>query len=153
MTRSTARGARRSTYHVGPGPCYTPQEVSPLRKTLMALGFCLLLDISGPIWPRVAEATPPPAPAQAGANEQAVSALVKDYRAVRKVALALTVIGFLVAITRLGISEFPAERHRAESLAALMAVLFVLVAGDRTIVRGVSEWFNISPTSLPPFWR
>jgi divalent metal cation (Fe/Co/Zn/Cd) transporter len=78
---------------------------------------------------------------------------VKDYRAVRNVALALTVIGFLLALAKLGTSEFPSERSRAQSLAAYMAVLFVLVAGDRIIVNGVADWFNISPASLPPFWR
>lgn len=120
-----------------------------MRKTLLATVLCfLLLDIAGPSWPRVAQAAEA-APSQPSAEE----ALVQDYRAVRKVALALTVLGFLLGMIRLGMSEFPAERHRAESLVAMTAVLFVLVAGDRMIARGVSEWFSIQPASLPPFWR
>ena len=120
-----------------------------MRKTLLATFLCfLLLDIARPIWPRdveAAEAQPTQPPAE--------EALVKDYRAVRKVALALTVLGFLFGLIRLGMSEFPAERSRAESLVAMTAVMFVLVAGDRMIARGISEWFNIQPASLPPFWR
>lgn len=123
-----------------------------MRRTLLTTFLCvLLLDIAGPSWPRVVEA----ADVQPGNQEPppAEAALVRDYRAVRKVALALTVLGFLLGLIRLGMSEFPAELHRAESLVALTTILFVLVAGDRMIARGISEWFNIPSSSLPPFWR
>lgn len=123
-----------------------------MRRTLLTTFLCfILLDIFGPSWPRSAEA----ADVKPGNQEvpPTETALVRDYRAVRKVALALTVLGFLFGLIRLGMSEFPAERHRAESLVAMTAVIFVLVAGDRLIARGISEWFNLSPASLPPFWR
>jgi hypothetical protein len=118
------------------------------QKFLLAVGFCVVLAASGFSWPRSAQAA-----AEQPAGDPAVANLVDDYQAVRKVALALAVIGFVVAMTRLGISEFPAERHRAESLAVLTALLFVLLIGDRMIAHGVSEWFGLSASSLPPFWR
>jgi hypothetical protein len=111
----------------------------------------LVMDIAGPWWPRGGVAMA--AAADQPADSQAATNLVDDYRAVRKVGLALAVIGFMVAMIRLGMSEFPAERHRAETLAGLTAVVFVLLAVDRMIARGVAEWFNLSASSLPPFWR
>lgn len=81
------------------------------------------------------------------------SEYAQDYQTVRKVGLALAVVGFLLGISRLGMSEFPAERKRAESLIALTAVVFLALAGDRILMRGVASWFSIPIASLPEFWQ
>lgn len=87
------------------------------------------------------------------ATSDPVTAVVSDYQAVRKVALALSVIGFLLGVARLGGSEMPGERHRAEGLVMLTAVIFLLLVGDRMLAQGVAGWFGILQASLPAFWQ
>lgn len=77
---------------------------------------------------------------------------VQDYLAVRKVGLALAALAFLVALGKLGSSENPHERSRAQDTLVLSLVAFVILAGDRMIARGVVEWFGLTPEVLPPFW-
>jgi hypothetical protein len=89
----------------------------------------------------------------AGGASDPVAAVVSDYQAVRKVALALAVIGFLLGVTWLGNSEMPGERHRAQSLVTMTAVIFILLVGDRMIAQGVAGWFGIPTASLPVFWQ
>jgi len=127
----------------------------------------IVMDISGPRWPPLAQVpSEPDAPGDIGrpswppivlsagfADGAAVSALVTDYQAVRKIALALAALGFFLGLARLGMSEYPAERHRAEILVALTAAVFLVLIGDRMIVRGVAAWFNIPGSSLPAFWQ
>jgi len=83
----------------------------------------------------------------------AFAASVSDYQAVRKIALALSVIGFLVALVRMSTSESPSERHRAEGLLTLMIAAFVALIGDRMIVHGIAGWFHLSTSALPAFWQ
>lgn len=82
-----------------------------------------------------------------------ITASVRDYQAVRKVAMALAVIGVLVAVTRLTTSEAPHDRHRAETLLTLTLVAFVFLAADGMIARGVAGWFHFPASVLPVFWQ
>lgn len=88
-----------------------------------------------------------------GGGDPATSEYVRDYQAVRKVGLALAVLGFLLGVGTLGTTEFPAERHRAESLMTLTVIVFVLLAGDRMLARGVATWFSFPTSALPVFWQ
>lgn len=89
----------------------------------------------------------------AGAAADPVAAVIADYQAVRKVAMALAAIGFLLGVARLGTTEMPGERHRAEGLVVLTAFTFLLLAGDRIIAQGVATWFGLPASGLPVFWQ
>lgn len=88
-----------------------------------------------------------------GAEPDPIAAVVSDYQAVRKVAMALSVIGFLLGLTRLGGSDMPGERHRAEGLVMLTATVFLILVGDRMFAQGIASWFGIPTASLPVFWQ
>lgn len=89
-----------------------------------------------------------------GTPSSGMDAVMKDYQMVRKVAMALSVLGCLLGLAQLGTSEAPSERHRAESLLILCATVLVFLAGDRMWVRGIAVgWFGMDPSVLPAFWR
>ena len=111
----------------------------------LALAFWLAFSWPPPV------ALAIPSVENAGADTKAAS--VQDYQAARKVAMALAVMGFLLGISRLATSEFPTERHRAESLVTLTLAAFLLLAADRMIARGIADWFGFSSTALPVFWQ
>lgn len=85
-------------------------------------------------------------------NDHTIVDVINDYQSVRKVGLALAALAFLMALARLGSSENPHERSRAQDTLVLALVVFVILAGDRMIVRGVIEWFGLTTDVLPPFW-
>jgi len=91
--------------------------------------------------------------AAAGPTPSPVDAVVSDYQAVRKVALALTVIGFLLGVARLGGSDDPGERHRAQGLVTLTGIAFLVLVGDRMLVQGIAGWFGLPTSELPVFWQ
>ncbi|MDF2630437.1 MAG: hypothetical protein K0R39_4268 [Symbiobacteriaceae bacterium] len=78
--------------------------------------------------------------------------IIRDYRMVRGVGLALAALAFFVALTRLGSSDMPQEHSRAQGLLIRAAVIFLLLAGDRLLARGVAEWFGFT-SYLPVFWQ
>lgn len=79
--------------------------------------------------------------------------IVQDYRLVRSVGLALAALAFLVALARLGTTEMPHEHARAQGLLIRAAVIFLILAGDRVVARGITAWFGVNPSSLPVFWQ
>ncbi|HEY3366000.1 MAG TPA: hypothetical protein VGK74_13165 [Symbiobacteriaceae bacterium] len=79
--------------------------------------------------------------------------LIQDYRLVRSVGLALAAIAFLVSLARVGATDQPHEHARATDLLIKSAVVFLILAGDRMLAHGVSQWFGLSASSLPAFWQ
>ena len=79
--------------------------------------------------------------------------IIQDYRMVRMVALALATIAFLVALAKLGSSDLPHERSRAQGLLTTALLIFLFLAGDRLLVQGVASWFGVAPSSLPVYWQ
>ena len=78
--------------------------------------------------------------------------IIQDYRLVRGIGLALAALAFFVALTKLGTSELPHEHSRAQGLLIRAAAIFLMLAGDRILVRGMAEWFGLSGY-LPVFWQ
>jgi hypothetical protein len=78
--------------------------------------------------------------------------ILRDYRLVRGVGLALAALAFLVALAKLGTSELPYEHSKAQGLLIRAAVIFLLLAGDRLLARGMAEWFGMT-SHLPVFWQ
>lgn len=78
--------------------------------------------------------------------------IIQDYRLVRGIGLALAALAFFVALAKLGSSELPYEHSRAQGLLIRAAAIFLLLAGDRLLVRGFAEWFGLSGY-LPVFWQ
>lgn len=80
--------------------------------------------------------------------------VMQDYQTVRKIGMALALIGCLIGVTKLATTESPSERHRAQNLLMLCAGVFIFLAGDRMIVRGiVIGWFHLDADVLPAFWQ
>jgi hypothetical protein len=82
-----------------------------------------------------------------------IAEIVKDYGLVRNLGLGLAVVAFLVAVARLGSSEQPHEQAKARSLLVTSLVVFIVLAGDRMVARGIADWFHWSYSSLPAFWQ
>jgi hypothetical protein len=78
--------------------------------------------------------------------------IVQDYHLVRGVGLALAALAFFVALTRLGSGDMPHEHSKAQGLLIRAAVIFLLLAGDRMLARGVAGWFGFN-SYLPVFWQ
>lgn len=79
--------------------------------------------------------------------------IVQDYLMVRSVGLALAVLAFLVAVARMGASELPHERHRAQDLLIKAAFAMVVLTGDKMIAQGLVGWFGYPTSYLPVFWQ
>jgi hypothetical protein len=79
--------------------------------------------------------------------------IIQDYRLVRMVALALATLAFLVAVTKLSTGELPHERSRAQGLLVTSLLVFLFLAGDRILVRGLAEWFGVDTANLPVYWQ
>jgi len=79
--------------------------------------------------------------------------LVQDYHRVRAVGLALAALAFLVGVAKAATCEVPHEKSRAQDLVVKAAVIFVILAGDRLIARGVSGWLGLPRSSLPIIWQ
>ena len=105
-----------------------------------------VLSIAGPIWPPILADL-------AAANQRTVSAVVTDYLALRKIGMALAVIGFLLGLARLGASDGAAERQKAEALITLTLFIFAALAGDRFVAQGLAKWFELPVSALPAFWQ
>ncbi|HYF93431.1 MAG TPA: hypothetical protein VD969_14555 [Symbiobacteriaceae bacterium] len=78
--------------------------------------------------------------------------IIQDYRLVRGVGLALAALAFLVALTKLGSADMPYDHSKAQALLIRAAVLFLMLAGDRILARGVAQWFGFT-SYLPVFWQ
>lgn len=72
---------------------------------------------------------------------------------VRNVGIAMAALAFLVAAARMGSSELPHERSRAQDLLIKAGCAFVLLVGDRMIAHGLIEWFGFPASYLPVFWQ
>jgi hypothetical protein len=78
--------------------------------------------------------------------------IVRDYQVVRNMGLALAALAFFVGLTKLG-TDSPYEHTKAQGLLIRAAAVFLLLAGDRMLIRGVAQWFGLSTASLPVFWQ
>jgi len=78
--------------------------------------------------------------------------IIQDYRLVRGVGLALAALAFLVALVKVGSPEMPYEHSKAQGLLIRAAVVFLMLAGDRMLARGLADWFGLA-SYLPVFWQ
>lgn len=83
----------------------------------------------------------------------ATDEIVKDYQMVRNVGIALATLAFLVAVGRMGNSEMPHEKSRAQDLLIKAFFAFVVLVGDKMIAQGLIAWFGFPTTYLPVFWQ
>lgn len=79
--------------------------------------------------------------------------IIRDYGLMRSIGLALAAVAFLVALAKMGASDLPHERSRAQGLLVKAALVFLVLAGDRLVARGVASWFGVAESSLPVFWQ
>ena len=78
--------------------------------------------------------------------------IIRDYRLVRSIGLALAILAFLVAVAKMGSADMPHQHSRAQSLLIRAAVIFLMLAGDRILARGIAGWFGFT-AHLPVFWQ
>ncbi|MFZ5823885.1 MAG: hypothetical protein ACOY94_06095 [Bacillota bacterium] len=78
---------------------------------------------------------------------------MQDYLMVRGVALALAALAFFVGVARMGATDLPHERSRAQDLVIKAALAFVILVGDRMIAQGLVTWFEFPTSYLPVFWQ
>ncbi len=79
--------------------------------------------------------------------------IIQDYLMVRGVGLALADLAFFMAIARMGSTELPHERSRAQDLLIKAFFAFIFLAGDRMIAHSLVEWFGFPTSYLPVFWQ
>lgn len=114
-----------------------------MRVRIAAVALLAVLAVPFPVWAaQSSEAT----------EAASVSEVVRDYQTVRSLGLALAVLAFLTALGRLGTSDAPHERGKAQDLLVKAAVAFVVLAGDRLVAKGVCGWFSMCGW-LPQFWQ
>lgn len=94
------------------------------------------------------------APAAAGSHPSGTDPGWEGYRAARSAALGLATVGFLLGAAGMGLNgSRPEAYHHSRNLALLCAVLFVLLVTDRIVVRGLTAWFHLPDSFMPPWWR
>jgi hypothetical protein len=118
-------------------------------RVLLLLCACLLClgALLAPISALAVDSSDP------GYSGPDTSSYISDYRAIRKLGMALAVVGFMIGVTRMATTEMPHDRMRAQRLLMLTMIVFVLLAGDRMLAQGVSGWFELPLSALPVFWQ